>query len=99
MAGPRAKSDACVLCVCVVAKSFGQIFSPLEDVHFVLFLAWGGVSLVALALCFFFFYGRHMHMAVAEGRSMLAHAHGAGKYGGQGKDAEHDDPTVPAFWR
>lgn len=52
--------------MCVVAKLDGQIFSPLEDVHFVLFLAWGGVSLVALRA----FDGRHM--PVAGGRSRHA---------------------------
>jgi hypothetical protein len=52
--------------VCVVAKLDGQIFSPLEDVHFVLFLAWGVVSLVALRA----FDGRHM--PVAGGRSRHA---------------------------
>lgn len=88
--GPSAKSDACVL---FVAELDGQIFSPLEDVHFVLL----GRCVVALvALCSLLMAGwllqaqAHGPWQQQKAGSMLARVNTV---------AEEHDPTVPAFWR
>jgi hypothetical protein len=88
--GPSAKSDARVL---FVAELDGQIFSPLEDVHFVLL----GRCVVALvALCSLLMAGwllqaqAHGPWQQQKAGSMLARVNTV---------AEEHDPTVPAFWR